>query len=91
MADIDTLVIMPNLRDNLSLTSKQRRSVFFSGVLLDKGGKITQDNTDLTVSAFDSKDRAAPDYLKGVFLEIGCSPTIIGTAGNLPNFGKGSM
>ena len=90
MADIDTLVIMPNLRDNLSLTSKQRRSVF-SGVLLDKGGKITQDNTDLTVGASDSKDRAAPDYLKGVFLEIGCSPTIIGTAGNLPNFGKGSM
>ena len=58
---------MPNLRNNLSLTSKQRRSVFFSGVLLDKGGKITQDNTDLTVSAFDSKDRAAPDYLRGVF------------------------
>ena len=83
---------MPNLRDNFSLTSKQRRSVFFSGVLLDKGGKITQDNTDLTVSAFDSKDRAAPDYLRGAFfLEIGCWPTIIGTAGNLQNFGKGSM
>ena len=31
----------------------------FSLVLLDNGGQITQDNTDLTVNAFDSKDRAA--------------------------------